>query len=75
VARVRLACEPQRYASDAQDMMIGHERCARIGDLRPQSQHASESLSHSYSALGACYLSDEAELTIAAIAGDIQDRA
>jgi hypothetical protein len=27
------------------------------------------------SALGACYASDEAELTIAAIAGDIQNRA
>jgi hypothetical protein len=32
-------------------------------------------ISRAGSALGVCYVSDEAELTIAAIAGDIQDRA
>jgi hypothetical protein len=39
-----------------------------VGELKRETKTAGRPL-------GACYLSDEAELTIAAIAGDIQDRA
>jgi hypothetical protein len=51
VAGVRLACEPQRYASPAQDTMIGHGRRTRIGDLRPQLRQSSDPVSYSYSAI------------------------
>ena len=52
-------------------MQCGADRA----DLRARPHTPATTIHHAESALGARYVSDEAEPTIAAVVGDIQDRA